>query len=40
METVLGVASTVQLEEHIMTDVLNQEMLDTMTDYLMTFQCF
>jgi len=36
METVLSVASKLQLEEYIITDGLNQEMLDTMTDYLMT----
>jgi hypothetical protein len=37
METILSVAYTVQLDDYIITDGLNQEMLDAMTDYLMTF---
>jgi len=36
METTLSGASEFQLEEYIVKDGLNQEMLDTMTDYLMT----
>ena len=36
METVLSVASKLQLDDYIITDGLNQEMLDTMTEYLMT----
>ena len=39
METILSVAYKVQLDDYIITDGLNQEMLDTMTDYLMIF-CF
>ena len=36
METILSETPKVQLEDHIITDGLNQEMLDTLTDYLMT----
>ncbi|MCJ7632111.1 tyrosine-type recombinase/integrase [Candidatus Bathyarchaeota archaeon] len=38
METELSVASKVRLEDYIVTDGLNQEMLDTMLDYLLTLR--
>jgi len=38
VETELSVASKVRLEDYIVTDRLNQEMLDTMLDYLLTLR--
>ncbi len=38
METMVSVASKVQLEDYIVKEGLNQEMLDTMTDYLLTLR--
>jgi site-specific recombinase XerD len=36
METILSEASEVRLDDYVAKDGLNQEMLDTLTDYLMT----
>ena len=38
METTLSVASKVQLEDYIVKEGLNEEMLDTMLDYLLTLR--
>jgi len=38
METILSVEHKVQLNDYIKTDRLNQEMLDTMLDYLLTLR--
>lgn len=38
METILSETPEVQLEDYIVTDRLNEEMLDTMTDYLLALR--